>query len=103
MQIANSMGIEVGGADKAAEFTAELTHELGLSSGGDEEEAEAKAKSSTEEADMIAEGELPDFNLKLDTFKHDNPAYQEIASSSNTSAEQLLGLVHTEGSILHAK
>ena len=32
MQIANSMGIEVGGADKAAEFAAELTKELGLSS-----------------------------------------------------------------------
>ena len=34
MQIANSMGIEVGGADKAAQFAAELTQELGLSFGG---------------------------------------------------------------------
>ena len=37
MEIANSMGIEVGGADKAAEFAAELTQELRLSSGGEED------------------------------------------------------------------
>ena len=34
MQIAKLMGIEVGGADKAAKFVVELTNELGLSSGG---------------------------------------------------------------------
>ena len=32
-----------------------------------------------------------------------NPAYQDIASSSNFVVEQLLGLVHTETLILHAK
>ena len=40
IQIAHSMGIEVGGADKAEQFAAELTHEMELSSGGDKEEAE---------------------------------------------------------------
>ena len=38
MQIAKSMGIEVGGADKAEQYSAELTQEMGLSSGGDKEE-----------------------------------------------------------------
>ena len=33
MQITNSMGIEVGGVDKATKFAVELTKELGLSSG----------------------------------------------------------------------
>ena len=41
--------------------------------------------------------------MDASTFTHDNPAYQEIASSSNSAAEQLLGLVHTETSLLHAK
>ena len=41
MQIAHSMGIEVGGADKAEQFAAELTQEMELSSGGDKEEAES--------------------------------------------------------------
>ena len=89
MQIANSMGIEVGGADKAAEYAVELTQELGLSSGGEEDEA------GLDEAQRVAEGGMPDINLDASTFKHDNPAYQEIASSSNEEAEQLLGLVHT--------
>ena len=35
MQIAHSMGIEVGGADKDEQFAAELIHEMGLSSRGD--------------------------------------------------------------------
>ena len=99
MQIANSMGIEVGGADKATEFAAELTKELGLSSGGEEEEVEA----GDDEATRIDEGGMPNFNLDPDTFKHVNPAYQESASSSNAEVEQLLGLVHTEGSLIHVK
>ena len=98
MQIANSMGIEVGGEDKATEFAAELTKELGLSSGGEEE-----AEAGDDEATRIAEGGMPNFKLDPNTFKHVNPAYQEIASSSNAEAEQVLGLVHTEGSLLHAK
>ena len=40
MQIANSMGIEVGGADKAEQYADVLTQEMELSSGGDKEEAE---------------------------------------------------------------
>ena len=46
---------------------------------------------------------MPNFNMDSSTFTHDNPAYQEIASSSNSAAEPLLGLVHTETSFLHAK
>ena len=46
---------------------------------------------------------MPNFNLDPDIFKHDNLAYQEIASSSNAEVEQLLGLFHTQGSLLHAK
>ena len=46
---------------------------------------------------------MPDINLDDSTFKHDNPAYKEIASSSNEGAEQLLELVHTQASILHSK
>ena len=46
---------------------------------------------------------MPDFNLDLDTFKHDNPSYQKIASSNNTDVEQLLGLVHTKSFILNTK
>ena len=98
MQIANSMGIEVGGADKAAEFAAELTQKLGLSLGGEED-----PETGDEESKRISEGGIPDFNLAPETFKHDNPAYQEIASSSNAEAEQLLGLVHSQGSFLNAK
>ena len=98
MQIAQSMGIEVGGADKAEEYAAELTKELGLSSGGEDAD-----EAGDDEATRIAAGGFPDFNLDPDTFTHDNPAYQEIASSSNADAEQLLGLVHTQSSILHAK
>ena len=70
MQIAQSLGIRVGGADKAEEFAAELTKELGLSSGGVEED-----EVGDDEATRIAIGGLPDFNLDADTFKHDNPAY----------------------------
>ena len=36
--------------------------------------------------------ECPDFNLNPETFKHDNTAYQEIASSSNIEADQLVGI-----------
>ena len=43
---------------------------------------------------------LPDFNLDPDTFKHDNQTYQEIASSNNAYVEHLLGLIHTQSSIL---
>ena len=50
MQIEKSMGIEVGGADKAEEYAAELTKELGLSSGGEEDAA------GLDEAQRIAEG-----------------------------------------------
>ena len=46
---------------------------------------------------------MPDINLDASKFKHDNPVYPEIASSSNEGAEQQLGLVHTQASILHAK
>ena len=46
---------------------------------------------------------MPYINMDASTFKHGNPAYQEIASSSNEEAEQLLGLVHTQASIHHAK
>ena len=99
MQIANSMGIEVGAANKAAKFDGELSKELGLSSEGKEEEV----KAGDDEATRIAEGGMSTFNLDLDTFQDDNPAYQEIASSRNAEAEQLLGLVHTQGSLLHAK
>ena len=97
MQVANSMGIEVGDADKTAEFTANLTQELGLSSGGEED------KAGLDEDQRIDEGGMPDINLDASTFKHDNPAYQEIASSKNEEAEQLLGLVHTQASIIHSK
>ena len=75
MQIANSMGIEVGGADKAAEYVAELTNELGLSSGGKEVEV------GVDEATRIAAGGMPYFNLDPDIFRHANLAYQEIFSS----------------------
>ena len=103
MQIANSMGIEVGGANKAEQYVAELTHEMELSSGGDKEEAETAEEDNAEEARRIAEGGLPNFNLNPETFQHANTSYQQLASSSNKDVEQLLGLVHTEGSILHAK
>ena len=95
MQIANSMGIEVGGAYKDEQYAAELTQEMELSSGGDKED-------SAEEARRIAEGGLPNFNLNPETFQNANTAYQQLASSSNKDVEQLLGLIHTEGSILHA-
>ena len=75
MQIAQSMGIEVGGADKAELYAAELTEELGLGSGGAEEDI------ADDEATRIAAGGMPDFNLDPSTFQHANPAYQEIASS----------------------
>ena len=67
MQIANSMGIEVGGADKVAKFAAELTQELGLSSGG------AKDEAGLDNAQRVAEGSIPNINLDVSTFKHDNP------------------------------
>ena len=70
---------------KLHEFAAELTQELGLSSGGEEDEV------GLDEAQRVAEGGMPHNNLDASTFKHDNPAYQEIASSSNEEAEQLLG------------
>ena len=98
MQIAQSLGIGVSGANKAEEIAADLTKELGLSSGGEEAD-----EAGNDEATRITVGGLPDFNLDPDTFKHDNPAYQEIASFSNADVEQLLGLVHTQISILHAK
>ena len=94
LQIATTMGIEVGGA----EFATELTKELGLSSGG-EEDPEAGDK----ESKRISEGGMPNFNLDPDTFKHNNQSFQEIAFSSNVEVEQLLGLVYTQGSLLHAK
>ena len=46
---------------------------------------------------------LPNFNLNPETFQHANISYQQLASSRNKDVEHLLGLVHTEGSILHAK
>ena len=46
---------------------------------------------------------LPNFNLNPGTFQHANPAYQQLASSRNKYVEQLLGLIHTEGSILYDK
>ena len=90
MQIANSMGIEVGGADKAAEFAIELTQELGLSSGGEEDEA------GLDEAQRVAEGGMPDINLDASTFKHDNPAYQRLLLPVMKELSSLLGLVHTQ-------
>ena len=102
MQIAHSMGIEVGGADKAEQFAAELTQEMELRSGGDKEETEATKEERAEEARRIDEGGLPNFNLNLETFQHDNTTYQQLTSSSNKDAEQLLGLFHTKGSILKA-
>ena len=98
IQIAQSMGIEVGGADKAKEFAAEFTKELGLSSRGEDAD-----EAGDDEATRIAAGGSSDFNLDPDTFKYDNPTYQKIASSSNADAEQLLGLFHTQIFILHAK
>ena len=56
MQIANSMSIEVGGADKAAEFANKLTQELGLSSGGEED-----PETGDEESKRIAEGGMSRF------------------------------------------
>ena len=96
-KIAISMGIEVGGADKAKQYAAELTQKIELSSGGDKEEAETVEEDSAEEERMIAEGGLPNFNLNPETFQHANTAYQQQASASNKDAKQLLGLVHTEG------
>ena len=93
----------MGGAYKAEQYAVELTQEMELSSGGDKEEAETAEEDSVEEARRINEGGLPNFNLNPETFQHANTAYQQLASSSNKDVEQLLGLVHTEGSILHAK
>ena len=76
---------------------------MGLSSWGVEEEAEAEEYDNAEEARRIAEGGLLKFNLNPETFQHANTAYQQLASSSNKDVEQLLGLIHTEGSKLHAK
>ena len=76
MQIAKSMGIEVGGAETAEQYTTELTQEMGLSSGGVEGEAEAEEDGSAEEARRIVEGGLPNFNLNPETFQHANTAYQ---------------------------
>ena len=101
-QIANSMGIEVGGADKAEQYAAELTQEMELSSGGDTEEAETVEEDNAKEAGRIAEGGLPNFNLNPETFQHANTTYQHLTSSRNKDVEQLLGLVHTEGFIFHA-
>ena len=58
MQIAQSMGIGVGGADKAEEFAAELTKELGLSSG-----EQGKSEIGDDEATRIAAGGMPEFQL----------------------------------------
>ena len=81
-----------------------MSQEMELSSGGDKEKAEAEEeKDSAEESRRIAEEGLPNFNLNPETFQHANTAYQQLSSSSNEDAEQLLGLVHTEGSVLHAK
>ena len=75
---ANSMGIEVGGADKAEQYAAELTQEMKLSSGGDKEKNEVdEEEDSAEEAMRIAEGGLSNFNLKPETFQHANTAYQQ--------------------------
>ena len=101
MQIAHSMGIEVGGAEKAEEYADELTKELGLISEG--EYADVADEAGNDEATRIASGGFPYFNLDPDIFTDQNPVYQEIASSSNADAEQVLGLVHTHSSILHAK
>ena len=68
MQIAHSMGIEVGGADKSEQFAAELTQEMELSSGGDKEESETAEEESAAEARRIVEGGLPNFNLNPETF-----------------------------------
>ena len=103
MQIAHSMGIEVGGADKAEQYAVELAHEMELSSGGDKEEVEPSEEDNAEEAMRIVEGGLPNFNLNPETFQHANTAYQQLASSSNKDVEHLLGLVHTKSSILQAK
>ena len=53
MQIAKSMGIEVGGADTAEQYAAELTQKMGLSSGGVEEQAEDEEDDSAEEAKKL--------------------------------------------------
>ena len=100
MQIAQSMGINVRGADKDEEYAAELTKELGLSSGGAEE---VKRETGKDEENRIAAGGVHEFNLDTDTFMHDNPSYQETAFSNIRNNEQLLGLVHTQSSMLHAK
>ena len=46
---------------------------------------------------------MPNFNINLETSQHANPKFQELASSTNDDAEQLLELVNYEASILHAK
>ena len=102
MQIAQSMGIEVGGADRAELYAVELTEELGLDSGGAVEEA-TDDEATNDEATRISAGGMLDFNLDPSTFSRVNPTYQDFASSSNANAEKLLGLVHIEKSMLHAK
>ena len=97
MQITQSMGIEVGGANKYEHYATELTEELGLGSGWAEED------DADDEATRIAAGGMPKFNLDLSTFQHANTTHQEIASSNNADAEDLLGLLHTQKSMLHAK
>ena len=89
-------------ADKVLQDEAELTPVLGLNSG----EADEEMKDTCEDEDgtkIIAVGGMPDSNIDPGTFFYENPANQELASSSNSTAEQLLGLVYTEASMLHAK
>ena len=90
------------GPDKVQKIAAELTQELGLTSGGTEEEMK-DVDANEDDTERIAAGGMPNFNLDPGTLSHENLAYQEIASSSNSAAEQLLGLVHTETSVFQAK
>ena len=70
MQIVQSMGIEVEEENKAEDFAAELTKELGLNSWGAEEEDVGE-----DEATRIVDGGMPNFNLDPNIFQHDNLAY----------------------------
>ena len=69
MQIAHSMGIKVGGADKAEQFVADLTQEMKLISGEIRKKLKLQKNKEAEEARRIAEGGLP---ISTSTQRHSN-------------------------------
>ena len=97
MQIVRELGEN---EDKVLQNVDELTPELGLNLGG---AAEEMKDSDGDDTERIVSGGMPNFNIDPEIFSHNNPAYQELASSSNSAAEKLLGLEHAETSMLHAK